>query len=133
MTAMSAMTAAGLYVGLNLLILLVLGVMVMRQRQATKIGVGDGGQEKLILAVRAHANGTEWTPAALIGLVAAAALGAPVIAIHVLGAMLTAGRILHGWGLSGSAGTSPGRMAGTLLTLIVYIALGAGLAVHALI
>ena len=48
MTATTAMTAAGLYVGLNLLILLVLGVMVMRQRQATKIGVGDGGQEKLI-------------------------------------------------------------------------------------
>lgn len=46
MTAMSAMTAAGLYVGLNLLILLVLGVMVMRQRQATKIGVGNGGQKK---------------------------------------------------------------------------------------
>ena len=71
--------------------------------------------------------------ARFVGLVAAAALGAPVIAIHVLGTMLTVGRVLHGWGLSGSAGTSPGRMIGTLLTLLVYIALGAGLAVHALI
>ncbi len=130
---MTAMTAAGLYVGLNILILLVLGVLVMVQRNKSGVGIGHGGHETLTRASRAHANGAEWTPAALIGLVAAASLGAPVIAIHVLGGMLTAGRILHGWGLSRNAGRSVGRILGTLLTLIVYIALGAGLAAHALI
>ncbi|MCH8489098.1 MAG: MAPEG family protein [Oceanicaulis sp.] len=130
---MTAMSAAGLYVGLNLLILLVLGVMVMVRRNKAQVGIGDGGDATLIRASRAHGNGAEWTPAALIGLVAAAALGAPVIAIHVLGAMLTIGRILHGFGLSRSSGRSIGRVLGALLTLIVYIVLGAGLAVHALV
>ncbi|WBQ10375.1 MAPEG family protein [Hyphomonadaceae bacterium ML37] len=130
---MTAMTAAGLYVGLNLLILLVLGLLVMARRNKSQVGIGDGGDAGLIRASRAHANGSEWTPAALIGLVAAAALGAPVIAIHVLGGMLTVGRVLHGWGLSRNSGRSFGRVLGALLTLIVYIVLGAGLAVHALI
>jgi uncharacterized membrane protein YecN with MAPEG domain len=130
---MTAMTAAGLYVGLNILILLVLGLMVMARRNKSQIGIGDGGDAALIRASRAHANGAEWTPAALIGLIAAASLGAPVIAIHVLGAMLTTGRVLHGFGLSRNAGRSIGRVLGALLTLIVYIVLGAGLAVHALI
>lgn len=130
---MTAMTAAGLYVGLNILILLVLGLMVMVRRNQSQIGIGDGGDAGLIRASRAHANGAEWTPAALIGLIAAAALGAPVIAIHALGVMLTAGRVLHGFGLSRNSGRSIGRVLGALLTLIVYIVLGAGLAVHALI
>lgn len=130
---MTAMTAAGLYVGLNLLILLVLGLMVMMQRNTSKVGIGDGGDDKLIRASRAHGNGAEWTPAALIGLIAAASLGAPVLAIHILGGMLTAGRLLHGWGLSRNSGRSIGRVLGALLTLIVYIVLGAGLVVHALI
>jgi len=130
---MTAMTAAGLYVGLNLLILLVLGLMVMMQRNTSKVGIGDGGDDKLIRTSRAHGNGAEWTPAALIGLIAAASLGAPVLAIHILGGMLTAGRLLHGWGLSRNSGRSIGRVLGALLTLIVYIVLGAGLAVHALI
>ncbi|MCC5994973.1 MAG: MAPEG family protein [Oceanicaulis sp.] len=133
MTDMTAMTAAGLYVGLNILILLVLGVLVMVRRNKAQIGVGDGGDETLIRASRAHGNGAEWTPAALIGLIAAASLGAPVIAIHVLGVMLTVGRVLHGWGLSRNTGRSIGRMLGALLTLITYVLLGAGLAVHALI
>jgi uncharacterized membrane protein YecN with MAPEG domain len=129
---MTEMSAAGLYVGLNLLILLVLGVMVMVRRNKAQIGIGDGGDETLVRASRAHGNGAEWTPAALIGLLAAAALGAPAIAIHVLGIMLTVGRLLHGWGLSRNSGRSIGRVLGSLLTLIVYITLGAGLVAHAL-
>jgi uncharacterized membrane protein YecN with MAPEG domain len=43
--------------------------------------------------------------------------------IHGFGGTLLVSRILHAWGLSRSAGTSPGRFLGTLLTLLLMIAM----------
>jgi uncharacterized protein len=60
-------------------------------------------------------------PMALIGLAAMAGAGASTLVIHVIGIMLTLGRILHGYGLSNHEGTSFGRMAGMLLSLLALI------------
>ena len=43
--------------------------------------------------------------------------------IHGFGATLLASRVLHAWGLSRHAGTSPGRLAGTALTLVLMVAM----------
>lgn len=130
---MTAASAAGLYIGLNLLILFGLGVLTSLARQKTQIGLGDGGNEDMIRAIRAHGNATEWVPGALVGLLALALMGAPAIAIHVLGIMLTLARILHGYGLTTSAGPSLGRLAGSSLTLLVYLGLALGLIGHAIL
>ena len=45
----------------------------------------------------------------------------PVALIHGLGASFLAGRVLHAIGLGGSSGSSPGRMFGTLITLVVML------------
>jgi uncharacterized protein len=121
---MDAQEAAALYVGLNLFIILALVFLVIRQRRIHKCVIGDGGHKSLILAIRAHANAVEIIPLGLIGFVALAGLGSSPWIIHVLGIMLTTGRILHGYGLSNSEGTSSGRMAGMMLSLTSLLLLG---------
>lgn len=118
---MNATQAATLYVGLNIIILLVLIVMVIRQRRLHKCVIGDGGHKSLMLAIRAHANAVEVMPMALIGLVALASTGVTPGVIHVLGAALTTGRSLHAFGLSNHEGTSFGRMSGMALSLLALI------------
>jgi uncharacterized protein len=123
---MSAYEAAALYVGLNLFVLVTLTVLVIRKRRASKAGIGDGGNKALALAIRAHANASEVMPMALIGLMALASAGASAVIIHILGVMLTLGRIAHAYGLSTNEGASLGRVGGMGLSLLAM--LGAGIA-----
>lgn len=121
---MNAYEAVALYVGLNILILMVLIYLVIAQRRKHKVALGDGGQTSLIRAIRAHANAVEVMPMALVGLLALAGAGASAITIHILGIMLTLGRALHGYGLYNNEGTSFGRMAGMLLSLLALVGVG---------
>lgn len=130
---MSAIEAVALYTGLNLLILLVIGIRVSLGRQRHKVSVGDAGNTELLRLVRVHANGAEWVPGALVGLLVLAMMDAPALSIHVLGATLTLGRVAHAYGFTVSAGPSPARVLGSSLTLLVYLLLGAGLVVHPLL
>lgn len=121
---MTSFDAAALYAGLNLLIVLGLALLVVRQRITHKVVLGDGGIEPLNRAIRVHGNAVEYVPLGLVGLVALAAAGAAAWIIHVGGAMLTVGRLLHAQGLSASAGRSFGRAVGTLLTWVAFLWLG---------
>jgi uncharacterized protein len=121
---MNSYETAALYVGLNILILIALIFLVVAQRRKHKVAIGDGGHKSLLLAIRAHANAVEVMPMALVGLIALAGAGSSAIIIHVLGVMLTLGRSLHAYGLSNDEGTSFGRMAGMLLSLLALIGAG---------
>ncbi len=116
--------AAALWTGLNLLLLLALSLLVVRQRAAHKVLIGDGGVPGLVRAGRAFGNATEYVPVCLVGLAVLAAVGAPAIVIHALGAALFVGRVGHAVGLSRSEGSSAGRAVGTLLTWLVMLATG---------
>jgi uncharacterized membrane protein YecN with MAPEG domain len=122
-----------LYAGLNMLLLMALGLNVSMNRRATQTSLGDGGHGKVTQAVRAHGNHAEWFPGFIAGLLIAALMGIPDYAIHSLGVAFTLGRVLHAWGMLTNAGASFGRLAGSLLTLISYLLLGAGLIVHAVV
>ncbi|WP_375549738.1 MAPEG family protein [Oceanicaulis alexandrii] len=128
---MTAMQVASLYVGLNLLILLILGANVVRYRLSTKTSLGMGENPALERACRAHANGAEWTPGVLIALVVMALIGAPIMALHAIGVTLTVARGIHGWGVATQDGPNIGRFLGALMTLIVYAVLAVGLVLHA--
>lgn len=119
--------AAALWSGLNLFVLLVLSLLVVRQRGKHKVLIGDGGVPELLQAVRAFGNASEYVPAAIAGLVALALAGAPPLAVHVAGALLFAGRVAHAAGLSGTAGASIGRSGGMLATWLAYVFLGVAL------
>ena len=110
-----------LYVAINALILLCLSMLVVRARVMTKTDIGDGGKSEMMRPLRAHANNAENIPVALLMLLIIYSLGGSVWLIHGVGAPLTVGRILHAIGLSRSAGTSPGRFIGMVLTWLAYI------------
>ncbi len=124
--------AAALWAGLCLILLLVLSVLVTRQRRKHHVEIGDGGVPALNQAIRAFGNATEYVPAALAGLGILALVGAPPLLIHPVGLILFAGRVLHAVGLSRSTSTSLPRVAGVLATWISYIAMAAALLFYAI-
>ncbi|MBI1400188.1 MAPEG family protein [Hyphomonas sp.] len=118
---MTAIAAATLYAGLFGLLMILLKGNVGRVRTSEKVGFGDGNNEALQRAIRVQGNAVEDVPVVLVGLLALGLMNAPVVLIHGLGATFLVARILHAIGLGGSSGGSPGRMFGTLLTLIVML------------
>lgn len=112
------------YLGLNALIMLALGVIVSVARLKTRIDLGDGGNATLLQAIRAHGNNSEYVPIALIMLAALELMAGPPWLLHGLGGALTLGRLLHAQGLYQSSGRSFGRVLGTSLTWLVLAAGG---------
>jgi uncharacterized membrane protein YecN with MAPEG domain len=118
---------AALYAGANILILLVLAVIVVLGRRRHKIALGDAGNKDFARSVRAHANAAEYIPAGLIGIVLLALFeGSPLWLLHASGLSLTAGRLLHGFGLNQAVLTSS-RMIGIILTWVAYLLISGGL------
>lgn len=113
---------SAVYIALNALILVGLGVLVVRERWRSGVGLGMGkGDSRLARLVRCHANAAEYMPLCLLLIVALELMAAPVWLLHIFGLLLTAGRILHPFGLLRSAGASWQRAGGTALTWHVLI------------
>ncbi|MDB5467307.1 MAG: glutathione S-transferase [Phenylobacterium sp.] len=124
--------AAALWVGLHLVLLLVLSVLVVRQRRRHEVALGDGDVPQLAQAIRAFGNATEYVPAGLAAIVVLALVGAPPMVVHVVGLVLLAGRVVHAVGLSRSGGASLPRAAGVLLTWMAYIIAAVALLFYAI-
>lgn len=110
------MQVFALYAALNAVIILALALLVVRARRRHKVQLGDGGNPELLRAQRAHGNAIEYVPLILILLLTLAGLKASLVVVHVIGGLLTFGRLLHAIGLSRSSGVSIGRAGGILLT-----------------
>jgi uncharacterized membrane protein YecN with MAPEG domain len=125
--------ASAFWTALLLLQLLVMSLLVVRQRQIHKVEFGDGEVPSLALAIRAFGNAAEYTPAGIAGLLALAAVSAPPVAAHIAGAMLLVGRIVHAFALSRSSAASALRAGGMLLTWLAFIFEIVALAIFSLI
>jgi len=110
-----------LYAGLLGLLLIALAFRISRYRVGLKISFGDGEHPGLKRAIRAHANLTENAPMALILLLAVEVQGFSAPVVHILGATLVLGRVLHAFGLSRNEGASAGRALGILLTWLMIL------------
>lgn len=119
---MNYATVVGISASLLGFIFMGLSYRVVKLRRSEKIGIGTGGNESLSLAVRAHANFTEYVPITLILLFLLMRSANDATAAAVLAVLLVIARSLHAYGLSGSAGYSIGRFWGTLITWIVLFA-----------
>lgn len=113
--------AAALWVGLHLILLLVLSMLVVRQRRRHQIELGHGDIPELNRAIRAFGNATEYVPAGLAAVLVLALAGAPILVIHAMGLTLLVGRIAHAIGLSRSSAASLPRAAGLMITWLAYI------------
>ena len=124
--------AAALWAGLHIVLLLVLSVLVTRQRRKHRVETGDGGVPALQQAIRAFGNASEYVPAAMVGLGVLALAGALPLLIHPIGVTLFVGRVLHAVGLSRSTAATSLRAGGVLATWISYVAIAAALLFYAI-
>lgn len=111
-----------LYAALCAILLIALSLRVARLRKTLKVGIGDGGERDLQKAIRVQGNFVEYVPLALLLLfLLELSRQAPFWVLHLLGAGLLLGRVLHAIGLSSTAGLSFGRLVGITLTFAMIL------------
>ena len=110
-----------LYASISALLIVRLSISVIKLRRINRIRVGDGGNEELQLAIRTHANAVEYIPIALLLLLMLELNGAPKILIHIFGATLIIGRIIHAMGVP--AKNLQKRILGMQITIYLLIGL----------
>jgi uncharacterized protein len=107
------------------IIFLVLFMQVVFLRSSLSLSIGDGGNKDLHERIRRHGNFVEWVPMVLILLLINEARGTGLMWLHIAGALLTIGRVLHPLGLKADVSTHPlriaGNMGGILATVILVI------------
>lgn len=103
------------------LLFLVLWFRVSITRSNLKISVGDGGEIGLHEKIRQHGNFTEWVPLVLLLMVIAEGNGAGAVWLHISGALLLAGRLIHPFGLTAANPTHPLRIVGNGASLLAVL------------
>ena len=117
-----SLEVTALYAALLALVGLVLTGLVGRARSRTTISLGDGGDPRLIEAMRRHANWVETVPIALILIAIAEINGAPDAWIHGLGGVLLAARLIHPFGINATDMRTIPRFVGMLGTMLAEVA-----------
>ena len=112
-----------LVASLHVLLYVVLSLRVVLHRKARRIGIGSGGDEVLSRKMRVHGNFSEYVPLGLLLLALLELSGLAPALLWTFGVALLVARVLHAVGLGGSAGVSPGRFLGALLTFVVLLAM----------
>ncbi len=119
-----------LYGGLLALWFFILSVRVIQGRfGAGSPSLGDGGNPVMLRRIRAHANFAEYVPLVLVLMGFLEISGAAAWQLHVIGAALLLGRLLHGYALAFTAQFAFGRTAGIALTFMSLL-VAAGLACY---
>jgi uncharacterized membrane protein YecN with MAPEG domain len=126
------LTVTPLYAALLALLFLALSWHVISYRRANGISVGDHDDKMMQKRIRVQANFVEYTPLALLLLLMTELLGAPALALHLLGLMLLVGRAAHAIGLGSTPQKIPFRILGMVLTLSMILLTALGLLGHAL-
>ncbi len=111
------LAVAGFYVALFIFGNVFLQARIIRQRRSKLIGVGHGNDRELERAMRVHANYVENVTFALAALILLALGGTSVWPVHLVGALIVAGRLAHAYGFSRHSGASQGRVGGMVLTI----------------
>ena len=104
-----------LYAGLLALYFVWLATRVIKARRLHRVALGT--PHRLVeRAARAHGNFAEYVPFALLLLALCEINGLPDWALHVLGVVLVAGRVLHATGISREPEEFRWRVLGMSLT-----------------
>ena len=97
-----------------------LAMRVGQVRRSEGVSIGDGGNERVVRRMRAHANFTENAPLVLLLVLAIELGGGASVWLWAAAALFVVARVLHGVGMDG---WYPGRAIGTTLTFALEIAL----------
>ncbi|MCT7941224.1 MULTISPECIES: MAPEG family protein [Shewanella] len=114
----------GLYASLTALLIIALAYRVVKFRRLNAVGIGNGDNKDLALAVRVHGNLVENAPIVLILLAVAETHNMPEYLLHCFGSLWVFARLIHAIGLTqGKGGYHWGRFWGVLLTWIILLSL----------
>jgi len=120
-----------IYASLLVALILFLAYRVTGFRRSESVALGEDQCSKAMKrAIRVHGNAIENVPLALILLLLLELNQLTPWMLHLFGAMLLLGRVMHAWGLSRIDGSSFGRYHGTVLT---WLSMGAMLVTNLLL
>jgi hypothetical protein len=100
---------------------LVLWFRVSLMRAGLKVSIGNAGNPELHQRIRQHGNFIEWVPMVLVLMAIAEGNGASAPWLHISGALLLAGRLLHPFGLHADNANHPLRYVGNTASLIAML------------
>lgn len=106
------LSITALFAAISALLFFALTVFVVVNRARTKVSIGDGGDERLALAIRIFGNFIEYVPITLILMAVVEINGAAIWQLYTLGGLLVAGRLLHLVGLKTDKPITVGRLVG---------------------
>lgn len=112
------------YLAVLALIYVGLGLQVVRLRRRHKAGFGDGGNEELRCAIRAHGHFAEYVPLITLMVAFLEMSGLPAAGVHKLMGTLLVSRLLHPFGMYAKPGSLQfrvGRIGGMVLTIAVTV------------
>jgi uncharacterized membrane protein YecN with MAPEG domain len=127
---MTSAEASGLWSGLLILLLGLLSIRVTVAQHKHKSESKTDENFEIIRASRVFSNAAQYIPVSVGALILLYHLELPVVAIHCLGAMLLAGRVVQAVGLS-KAETGASNLASMVLTFVAIFAGGGMLVVYA--
>ncbi len=112
------------YLGVLGLLYLALAIQVVRLRRRHKAGFGDGGNEALRCAIRAHGHFAEYVPLIVLMVALLEMSGLASAKVHTLMGLLLVSRVLHPLGMYAKPFTlqfRAGRIGGMVLTIAVLV------------
>ncbi len=92
--------------------------LVIRQRGAREVIIGDGGIDAMQQVIRVHANLIENAPIFLIALALCELMAGSTLGVAALAGVFVVARIAHAFGYSQSPGVTRGRLLGTMGTML---------------
>lgn len=122
-----------IYASLIALLFVALSVRTLRLRRRFAVAVGPGGEPELERAIRAHGNFAEYVPIALLLIYFLEIGSEQTLWIHVLGASLLIGRMVHAYGISRVRENLAFRVFGMAITFTVIVGAAVALLVRAVL
>jgi uncharacterized protein len=110
--------------GASALLSIWLALRVSHLRRLRKVSIGDGGDERVAIRMRAHANFAEYAPIFLILLAAVELAVGANIWLWAIAILFILARLAHPFGMERPAPNVP-RMAGIAFTWLALLALAA--------
>lgn len=105
------------YAALFALFYIFLSLRVALMRRSIQVSLGDGGNQQLAHRTRVHGNFIEYVPLVLILMALAELQGQAAWVVHLIGASLVVGRLMHAYGLTRVPQVLPLRAAGMVFTI----------------
>ncbi|MDU1141595.1 MAPEG family protein [Aeromonas rivipollensis] len=103
-----------IYGGLLGFLFLLLSFWVVKRRAQFKVMIGEGEAPEMLSAIRAHGNFAEYVPLTLLLMALCELAGVGELWLHLGGALLLVGRILHAIGIQIPKAPNKPRLFGTL-------------------